>query len=71
MIVYCPWCNKERIVFSVARRMGELEYEWRPCSTPRCRGAMITLVTDDHGFAIHPRHIRGQYLQRLNFYEEV
>lgn len=64
MIVFCPWCNAERSVFAVGRAGGIVEIEWSPCTTPRCRGTMITLVTDPEGFVIHPNHIRGQFVAR-------
>lgn len=59
-IGYCPWCGVERTVlaYDVLRE----QYEWAPCRTPRCRGGMITIVTDELGFIVHPVQVRGKYM---------
>jgi len=59
---YCPWCGKPITVMAIFPQTHDLEWEY--CKTLGCKGARLTIISNEDGFVIHPRHIRGKYLFR-------
>jgi hypothetical protein len=59
-IGFCPWCGRPIDALAIFARTHDME--WSNCKTMGCKGSKITIITDEHGFVIHPRHIRGRYI---------
>lgn len=57
---YCPWCGSPITVMDMFASTRDLE--WNHCNTWGCKGAKIPIITNEHGYVIHPYHIRGNYI---------
>ncbi|MDD1750441.1 MAG: hypothetical protein LUO89_11270 [Methanothrix sp.] len=57
---FCPYCGAPISLESWNRDLTE--FSWTSCSMPRTRGCLLAVVTDFHGFVIHPYRIRGRYV---------
>jgi hypothetical protein len=60
IVGYCPWCGNECQVMCYSPQLEQ--WDWYPCTTPRCKGAFIKVVTDGMGFIIHPKRKRGSFM---------
>lgn len=55
---YCPWCGYATILQSMAVN-GEMDWV---CITPRCRGTLETVTTDQYGFVLSPYILKDRYI---------
>lgn len=57
---HCPWCHSEIRIESVS--LVKEQYQWERCRTPRCQGNFFNIITDYHGYVIHPARMRDKYI---------
>jgi hypothetical protein len=59
---YCPWCGA--VIEPLAFYARTKNIEWNRCNTWGCKGSHLDIITDERGFVIHPKHIRGRYIYK-------